>query len=159
MNKKIFAALSLLAAVSVPVLAADPITVVSWGGAYQDSVRKAFFEPFMKETGGKIIEEEFNGEIAKIRAMVESGNVTWDVVENDSQTTMAACAEGIVEKVDWSKLGLKRDDFISADASECVVPSILYSTVLAYDTTKVKEPPTSIKAFFDLEKYPGKRGL
>ena len=53
----------------------------------------------------------------------------------------------------------KRDDFISADASECVVPSILYATVLAYDTTKVKEAPTSISAFFDLAKYPGKRGL
>jgi putative spermidine/putrescine transport system substrate-binding protein len=72
---------------------------------------------------------------------------------------MAACAEGIVEKIDWAKLGMKRDDFISADASECVVPSILYGTVLAYDTTKVKEPPTSINALFDLEKYPGKRGL
>ena len=26
----------------------------------------------MKDTGGKIVEEEFNGEIAKVRAMVES---------------------------------------------------------------------------------------
>ena len=159
MNKKLLSAVALLAALTLPALAADSVTVVSWGGAYQDSVRKAFFEPFMKETGDKIVEEEFNGEIAKIRAMVESNNVTWDVVENDSMTTMAACAEGIVEKIDWDKLGLKRDEFISADASECVVPSILYATVLAYDTTKVKEPPTSITAFFDLEKYPGKRGL
>lgn len=159
MKTKLFSAACILALVSLPALAADSVTVVSWGGAYQDSVRKAFFEPFMKESGDKIVEEEFNGEIAKIRAMVESGNVTWDVVENDSQTTMAACAEGIVEKIDWAKLGLKRDDFISADASECVVPSILYATVIAYDTTKVKEEPHSIKAFFDTEKYPGKRGL
>lgn len=158
MKMRLFSAACFLAVLSVPSLA-DDITVVSWGGAYQDSVRKAFFEPFMKEAGDKVIEEEFNGEIAKIRAMVESGNVTWDVVENDSMTTLAACAEGIVEKIDWDKLGLKRDGFISADASECVVPSILYSTVLAYDTTKVKEPPSSIGAFFDLEKYPGKRGL
>ncbi|QIG52419.1 ABC transporter substrate-binding protein [Nordella sp. HKS 07] len=155
---RLFSAACFLAVLSVPAFA-DDVTVVSWGGAYQDSVRKAFFEPFMKESTDKIVEEEFNGEIAKIRAMVETGNVTWDVVENDSMTTLAACAEGIVEKIDWDKLGLKRDDFISADASECVVPSILYSTVLAYDTTKVKEPPKSISAFFDLEKYPGKRGL
>ncbi|MBC8035806.1 MAG: ABC transporter substrate-binding protein [Rhizobiales bacterium] len=159
MKTKLLSGALILAAISTLAFAAEPVTVVSWGGAYQDSVRKAFFEPFMKETGGKIVEEEFGGEIAKIRAMVESNNVTWDVVENDSFTTMASCAEGIVEKIDWDKLGLKRDDFISADASECVVPSILYATVLAYDTTKVKEPPTSITAFFDLEKYPGKRGL
>jgi putative spermidine/putrescine transport system substrate-binding protein len=159
MKIRLFSAALLVAAFSAPVSAQDSVTVVSWGGAYQDSVRKAFFEPFMKEGGGKIIEEEFNGEIAKVRAMVESNNVTWDVVENDSMTTMAACAEGIVEKIDWDKLGLKRDDFISADASECVVPSILYATVVAYDTTKVKEAPTSISALFDLEKYPGKRGM
>lgn len=159
MKMRLFSAACFLAVLSVPSFA-DDLTVVSWGGAYQDSVRKAFFEPFMKESSGdKIIEEEFNGEIAKVRAMVESGNVTWDVVENDSMTTLASCAEGIVEKIDWDKLGLKRDDFISADASDCVVPSILYSTVLAYDTSKVKEAPTSISAFFDLEKYPGKRGL
>lgn len=148
----------LLAALASPSLAQDSVTVVSWGGAYQDSVRKAFFEPYMKETGGKVVEEEFNGEIAKIRAMVETNNVTWDVVENDSMTTISSCAEGIVEKIDWDKLGLKRDDFISADASECVVPSILYATVLAYDTSKGKAP-TSIGAIFDLENHPGKRGL
>ena len=132
----------LAAGLAIPALAADSLTVVSWGGAYQDSVRKAFFEPFMKETGDRIVEEEFNGEIAKLRAMVESNNVTWDVVENDSQTVLAGCAEGILEKIDWNKLGLKRDHFISADASECVVPSILYGTVFAYDKTKFKEAPT-----------------
>jgi len=159
MKSKLLYASLILGMLSVPSLAADSVTVVSWGGAYQDSVRKAFFEPFMKETGVKIVEEEFNGEIAKIRAMVEANNVTWDVVENDSQTTMASCAEGIVEKIDWAKLGLKREDFVSADASECVVPSILYATVLAYDSTKLKDAPTSINALFDLQKYPGKRGL
>ena len=101
MKTKLFSAACVLGLCALPALAADSLTVVSWGGAYQDSVRKAFFEPFMKDSGDKIVEEEFNGEIAKIRAMVESGNVTWDVVENDSQTTMASCAEGIVEKIDW----------------------------------------------------------
>ena len=159
MTRKLTIAAGIIAAFVVPAWAADSVTVVSWGGAYQDSVRKAFFEPFMKDTGDKVVEEEFSGEIAKIRAMVEFNNVTWDVVENDSMTTIAACAEGIVEKIDWDKLGMKRDEFISADASECVVPSILYATVVAYDTTKVSEPPHSVAALFDLQKYPGKRGL
>ena len=79
----------------------------------------------MKETGGKIIEEEFNGEIAKLRAMVETNNVTWDIVENDSQTTMAACAEGIVEKIDWNKLGLKREiSSVPMRASVCAQHSL-----------------------------------
>lgn len=139
--------------------AEDQMTIVSWGGAYQESERKAYFEPFMKETGIKIVEEEFNGEIAKIRAMVEANNVTWDVVDNDSQTVLAACAEGIIEKIDWTKVGVDRSKVLSADASDCVVPTILYATVYAYDTTKLTTPPTTIADLFDTAKFPGKRGL
>src|SRR5690348_6053400 len=88
------------------------LTVVSWGGAYQESQRKAYIEPYAAESGTKITEEEYNGEIAKIRAMVEAGSVTWDVVDVDAQTALAACAEGILETLDWSKLGLDRSKFI-----------------------------------------------
>ena len=49
----------LAAAIAMPAVAADNLTVVSWGGAYQDSVRKAFFEPFMKESGDKIVDFVF----------------------------------------------------------------------------------------------------
>ncbi len=34
--------------------AEDTLTVVSWGGAYQESQRKAYYEPFMAATGVKI---------------------------------------------------------------------------------------------------------
>jgi putative spermidine/putrescine transport system substrate-binding protein len=139
-------------------LAADELTIVSWGGAYQESQRKAFFEPFMKE-GNKVTEEEYNGEIAKIRAMVEANAVTWDVVDVDTQTALAACAEGILETIDWGKLGLDRSKFIGGDLQDCAVPNIVYATVIAYDTTVLKDPPKTIADVFDLQKYPGKRAL
>ena len=76
MKTKLLFATLILGALSMPSWAADSVTVVSWGGAYQDSVRKAFFEPFMKETGGKIIEEEF---ILKSGAntVAEMSKLTW----------------------------------------------------------------------------------
>ena len=51
-------------AISVPKQASaeDTLTVISWGGAYQESQRKAFMEPYAKETGTKINEGEYNGE-------------------------------------------------------------------------------------------------
>ncbi len=60
--------------------AEEQVVVVGWGGVWQDAYRKALFEPFMKETGIKIIEEEFGGEYAKITSQVEAGKITWDVV-------------------------------------------------------------------------------
>ena len=113
-------------AISVPKQASaeDTLTVISWGGAYQESQRKAYMEPYAKETGVKITEGEYNGEIAKIRAMVEAKSVTWDVVDIDTQTALAACAEGILETLDWAKLGLDRSKFIGGDIVDCAVPVV-----------------------------------
>jgi len=138
--------------------AGDEITITSWGGAYQESQRKAFMEPFIA-AGNKVTEAEYNGEIAKLRAMVEAKNVTWDVVDVDTPTAVAACADGTLETIDWGKLGLDRSKFVGGDLMDCAVPNIVYSTVLAYDTTKLNPPPTQMADLFDLQKFPGKRTL
>jgi putative spermidine/putrescine transport system substrate-binding protein len=142
-----------------PAVAQDELTIVSWGGAYQESQREAFMKPYAKDTGTKITEEEYNGEIAKIRAMVEANNVTWDVVDVDTQTALAACAEGSLETIDWAKLGLDRAKFVGGDQFDCAVPNILYSTIIAYDTEKTNPGPTKIADLFDLQTFPGKRAL
>ncbi|MGH6934255.1 MAG: ABC transporter substrate-binding protein [Dongiaceae bacterium] len=144
---------------ATPAAAEDQLTIVSWGGAYQASQREAFYKPFAKDTGIKVTEEEYNDEIAKIRAMVETNSVTWDIVDVDSDTGLAACAEGILEVVDWGKLGLDRSKFIGGDINDCAVPNIVYATIFAYDTTKLNPGPTTIADLFDLQKFPGKRGL
>src|SRR5436190_23749861 len=108
-----------------PAAAGDQLTITSWGGAYQTSQRKAYFEPYAKETGTKVTEEEYNGEIAKIRAMVESKSVNWDVVDVDSGRATQGCAEGVLETIDWKKLGLDRSKFAGADKYDCAVPTIL----------------------------------
>ena len=143
---------------AVKAYAGDDLTITSWGGAYQESQRKAFFEPYIA-AGNKITEAEYNGETAKVRAMVEANAVTWDVVDVDTQTALAGCAEGTFETIDWGKLGLDRSQFIGADITDCAVPNILYSTVAAYDTTKTQAPANLFEALYDTTKYPGKRAL
>ena len=103
--------------------AGDELTVVSWGGAYSMSQNKAYVEPF-NAAGNKVTEEEYNGEIAKLRAMIEAKTITWDAVDVDTQTGLAACAEGILEIIDWKKLGLDRSKFIGSDVQDCAVPTI-----------------------------------
>ncbi len=151
---------ALAAAVITPTAAVanDKLTVATWGGAYSDSQNKAFFEPFMK-AGNDLTIETYNGEIGRIRAQVKSKAVTWDVIDIDTQTALSACAEGLLEKIDWKKLGLDRETFIGAKQQVCAVPNIVYATVLAYDTTKLKTGPSKTADLFDLKAFPGKRGL
>ncbi|MBI2718212.1 MAG: ABC transporter substrate-binding protein [Rhizobiales bacterium] len=138
---------------------AEELTVVSWGGAYSKSQHEAFVVPYIA-AGNKVTEAEYNGEVAKIQAMVDAKAVTWDVVDVDTPTALQGCAQGALETIDWAKLGLDKSKFIGSDIAECAVPNIVYGTVYGYDTTKYKDnPPTTINDFFDTAKYPGKRGL
>src|ERR687898_3594607 len=58
----------LFAAMPGMSIAADDLTIASWGGAYQESQRMAYFTPFAGQ-GNKITEIEHGGEIDKVRAM------------------------------------------------------------------------------------------
>ena len=150
------AAMTLAAA--TPAAAEESLTIVSWGGAYSDSQREAYYKPFAKEFGVKIVEEEYNDEIAKIRAMVEAKDVTWDVVDVDMDTALQGCDEGIFETLDYGKIG-DRSKFVVPSATDCAVGTIVYSTIFAYDADKLTDGPTKIADLFDLAKFPGKRAL
>ena len=72
--------LALAALATLPALAQN-LTVVNFGGANGAAQKKAYFEAYEKSGAGKITQVEYNGEQAKIKAMVETGNVSWDIVE------------------------------------------------------------------------------
>ncbi|MEO5606251.1 MAG: ABC transporter substrate-binding protein [Polaromonas sp.] len=150
--------IALATAICLPVLAQSQLTVVNFGGANGAAQKKAYFEPFEKSGAGKITQVEYNGEQAKIKAMVETKKVTWDVVEVEGPDVNRGCDEGLFEKMDWSKLGNKAD-FLPAAVHECGVGTFVWSTVMAYDGDKLKTAPTTWADFWDTKKIPGKRGM
>ena len=157
-TRRALTVLGLMAMTTAPALAEGSISVMSFGGAYQEAQRKAVFETYTTTTGIKVDEQEYGGEIAKIAAMIESGNTTIDVVDVDAPTLLQGCDEGIFEKIDWDQIGPK-DDWLDGTTSECGVGTIVYSTSLAYNAAALSDGPTVIADLFDTAKFPGKRGL
>jgi len=149
--------LVLALAAALPALAQQQITVVNFGGANANAQKKAYYEPFEK-TGTKVVPVEYNGEQAKIKVMVETKKVTWDVVEVESPDVARGCDEGLFEKLDYSKIGNKAD-FSPAAISECGIGIFVWSTVMAYNADKLKDGPKTWADFWDAKKFPGKRGL
>ena len=162
-------AVSAVALVAGPVLAADmadEMTIVSWGGAYSNSQNKAYHEPYSANTGVTIINDESSAEaVAKLRAMNEAGNVTWDVVDVVAADAMRLCDEGLAMEIDAdTQLAAAPDgtsateDFGDLLVSDCFIPQIVYSTTFGYRTDLVGDtPPTTVCDVFDLEAYPGKK--
>ncbi len=148
---------------------AQDMTIVSWGGAYSKSQLKAYHEPYMAlNPGVNIINDESSPEaVAKLRAMSETGNVTWDVVDVVAADALRLCDEGLAIEYDPDEMLAAApdgtpasEDFGELIVSECFIPNIVYSTTFGYRTDMVGDtPPTSVCAIFDLEAYPGKRSL
>lgn len=149
---------ALLIGWSVQAVQARDLTVVSWGGNYQDAQRKIYFEPFSKKAGKPVLEESWDGGIGVLAAKVKAGTPNWDVVQVEAEELALGCADGFYEKIDWSKLGGK-DKFLPAAVDDCGVGAIVWSTALSYDANRLKEAPKSWADFWDVNKFPGKRGF
>jgi putative spermidine/putrescine transport system substrate-binding protein len=134
------------------------LTVVGAGGVLQDAERKAFFEPFAKSSGVAVTEDSYSGQMAKVRAMVSSGSISWDVMQVEQNTLLSGCAEGLFEELDWAKIG-KKEDFIPEAYSDCGVGAFVWSMVPSYDKAKLSDGPKNWADFWDLNKWPGKRGF
>jgi putative spermidine/putrescine transport system substrate-binding protein len=149
---------------------ANEMTIVSWGGAYSASQQNAYHDPYMANTGITIINDESSSEaVAKLRAMNEAGNVTWDLVDVEAADAIRLCDEGLALEIDANEVlaaapdgASASDDFGASLISDCFIPQIVFSTTFGYRTDMVPagvEPPTGACDVFNLEKYPGKRAL
>lgn len=148
------------------VSAAEKINFVSWGGSYTASQVKACIEPYQAKTGQEFNIIDYNGGLAEIRTQVEANNVQWDIVDQTPQDAIRGCDEGLYMELDHSQWEPAPDgtpateDFVDGALGDCYVGNISWATVPAYDTTKVSgDAPTSMADFWDLKKYPGRRGL
>lgn len=150
---------ALALAVTGTAFAGDTLTVTSWGGAYTKSQEEAFFKPFMAKTGTKILQDEWDGSTAKLKGMVDTKQVTWDVVDVEPSHALQGCDEGWLETIDYSKLGGK-GAFVDGAAMDCAVATIVFGTVYAYDADKFPNGgPKTMADLFDTKKLPGPRAL
>jgi putative spermidine/putrescine transport system substrate-binding protein len=169
-TKTFVAAAALTALTAGNAIAAD-MTIVSWGGAYSASQQNAYHDPYMAANPGvNIINDDSSAEaVAKLRAMAEAGNTTWDVVDVVASDAMRLCDEGLAMEIDHdSQLAAAPDgtpaskDFGELIVSECFIPQIVYSTTFGFRSDVAEwggKEPDDICDVFDLDTFPGKRSL
>jgi putative spermidine/putrescine transport system substrate-binding protein len=142
------------------------VTVMSWGGAYGAAQTEAHVKPWAAATGNAAVMVDSDNPAPAIKAMVESGNVTVDVASLEYADAIRLCDEGMLEPIDAASLPAAPDgtpateDFLEGAITECGVSTDIWSNVFAYDSSKITgDAPTTAADFFDLGKFPGKRGL
>jgi putative spermidine/putrescine transport system substrate-binding protein len=132
------------------------LVFTTYGGVVQQGETDAWVEPFKKQTGADVI---VDGSVdpAKIKAQVDSGNVTWDVVEVDGYFGAAQCGKLFSElssSVDKSELDPR---YVT---NPCGIPVVVNSAIFVYDKKVFSgATPSSWADFFDTKKFPGKRAM
>jgi putative spermidine/putrescine transport system substrate-binding protein len=134
----------------------ESFVFISWGGAYQAAQRQAFIVPFEDQFGIDVIEETVPT-AAKIRAQAETGNILWHVMDWGSSGIWQFGPSGDVEELDFSiiddrgNLEVERSPWTGGGG-------ITWSEVLAYNTETYPEGLPDMSAYYDTERYPGRRG-
>ena len=155
-----------LSALSAPAIlipgsakAASPLVVALWGGSFTEAFKSAYLDPFSRETG---IETVAVGppDIAKVRAMVRTNNVEWDVVLPTPIWQTGGEKEGLWEPVDYSIVDMS--DTVLGAKREYGVGFEVISGGICWDEKRngaVGKHPETFPEFFNPASIPGRRGL
>lgn len=144
----------------------DRLTIATWGGAYEASQRKAYFEPFTAVSGIRIETAAYTGGVQPLAEHSPDTTNGWDVADMTMADHRRACSQGLLEPlprdaVEPAPGGMPpREDFLENSFTACGMAHIVFSTVLAYDKRAFPGArPYRIDHLFRPELYPGKRAL
>ncbi len=129
----------------------------SWGGAYQSAQRQAYGVPFAEMFGIEIIDDS-QPTVGRVRAMQESGNVTWHVFDTGGGSIHALARSDSLEHLDFSVIDTR--DFLEVLKAPYIGGGgITWSETWAYNSDVYPEgsQPKTMADIYDPEKFPGRR--
>jgi putative spermidine/putrescine transport system substrate-binding protein len=137
--------------------AQDSLTVLAFGGNFQQQMRDAWFKPAADQIGVRLVQDTITN-VSELRAHVQAGSKGWDVVMLSGPSCETARQEGLFEP-----LGL------APEQTEGIPPSMVtdryvgvlqYGAMLTWNPARFKgAAPQNWADFFDVKKFPGTRAL
>lgn len=137
--------------------AAGELVVVGWGGAHEESLKKATYEPFTAATGIRIKQVSATNQLAMLKAQVQNNNPEWDIIQPGSAWLFRGAKEGLFEKVDYGIVD--RTQLYPPAAHPYGVAFEVYATDIAYNTKRFPtgSHPKSWVDLWDVKRFPGRR--
>lgn len=138
------------------------VNIATWSGFYSDAQEAALFKPFTRATGIGVRIQRHNGDFSDDGFLSSAAKKPADVVDIERAELTRGCAEGVFRRIDPAELlgNGAIDDFIEGTLHPCGVGSMIWSQAIAFDTTTFEKfPPRTLKDFFDIRNFPGKRGI
>ena len=135
------------------------LNFASYGGSYGDAIRKAWLDPFEKDTGIKVnLGVNASLALAKLQVMNPSG-ADWDIVDLTGAEYNIAVKQNMLLPMDRKVVDVSKiyPEYVGSHGYGYA----LYVWVMGWDRRKISDAdaPKSWAEFWDMAKYPGKRTL
>jgi putative spermidine/putrescine transport system substrate-binding protein len=137
---------------------AEEITFVSQGGAYQEAQTKAILDPAAKRLNITIKQDSVPDAYPMIKAQGEAKKPVWDVIDTPPSNCVRGGNEGLIEKLDFSKLP-NAQSMPAAYRTPYSVAYEFYSSVIGYNQKTLKKVPQTWADFWNVKDFPGTRAL
>jgi len=138
--------------------AAGKITFVSQGGAYQEAQTKAILDPAAKQLGITIAQDSIPDAWPQVKAQGATGKPIWDVIDTPTSNCLRGGREGLIEKLDFSKMP-NAASIPEKYRTPYSVAYEFYSTVIGYNKKTLKKVPQNWADFWNVKGFPGTRAL
>jgi len=152
-----------MATAPVAARAEEQLVIATTGGTWEQQMREYFFDPFTAETGIKVItvSGSDSDNIARVKAMVDSGNVEWDMYQSGEIQAASDLHRTLNEDMtEFCKDYQDNKDLLPGACSPTGVLSAYGTTLIAYNTdTFPGDGPKNWADFWDVKTFPGPRSL
>lgn len=160
--------IALAAGLATPVHAQDlsrlkgtgEVVITSGGGTWEAAQRKAFFEPFTRDTGIKVV--LIPEDRSKLLASAVAGHAEADITSLGAGLVKGFDSKGALAAIDYDLFDKDTLNNIPAQfKQEKAVASFIYSIGVAYNTEQYPDSgpkPETWADYYDLKKFPGPRG-
>jgi len=136
------------------------VIVFDGGGAWGKAQRVAYFEPFEKATGIKVVVAP-RGPAGKFRASILAGAPAYDVADISAGQLGTFLQDKLLLAIDYSVFDqADRAAFEPVAAGDYMVPALFYSLVVSYSTAQFKKGgPSDWAQLWDTKAFPGQRSI
>lgn len=135
------------------------LTFVAYGGDGQKTMEEVWQKPYMEKNSDISFVNTSPTDVAQVKAQVEAGQVKWDIIATAPAAAEQNCGT-LFEPLEIT--GVDPADVVDQAIGKCYTGNFINATPMAYRTEAFPDPdkaPKTIEDFFDLEKFPGNRGM
>lgn len=135
---------------------ATELVVCNWGGQASEILAQILGQAYEAETGIPVRVDGEGPSPGKVRAMVESGAVVWDVCDSGAGSAIVMNEAGVIQEIDYSIVD--RTKVLEGTALPFAVGNYVFSYALCYNPTMLPDGvPQSWADVWNVADFPGMR--